>query len=109
VYQGLEVLWPFLELLMPFSHYLLVLNNWFVVHHPHYVLLTCYPTDTGCAHFANVVAADVKEEPDTIVKHKETFLPLLESKEKYSTGLQKELRLFPREEQPFKAWAFMQV
>jgi len=37
-------------------------------------------TDIGGAHFENIAAADVKEEIDTIVKHKETFLPLLESK-----------------------------
>lgn len=61
-------------------------------------LPTCYPRDTGCAHFAHVAEADVKEEPDTVVKHKESFLPLLESREEYSTELQKDLKLFSKEE-----------
>lgn len=61
-------------------------------------LPTCHPPDTGCAHFANVAAADVKEEPDTVLKHKESFSPLLVTKEEYSTSLQKELKLFPKEE-----------
>lgn len=61
-------------------------------------LPTCYSPDTGCAHFSNVAAADEKEEPDSVLKQKEIFIPLLESKEEYSTGLQKELRLLPKEE-----------
>nr|ABR16322.1 unknown [Picea sitchensis] len=94
---------------MPFFHYLLSAYQLVCCSLPSLCPTNLYPTDTGCAHFTNVVATDVKEEHDTKVKHKETFLPLLESKEKYSTCLQKELRLFSREEQPFKTWAFMQA